>query len=193
MEELAVSIADLLFLSGLLGGKLFEHPTGVVTDGDYGSSPAFGSIALVGSPWKSLLFRSQNIIAGVNIGYHSGWKPDVILGYLTASGEWLWPTPEPGVVVAWLAASEVETYPREKAWPVTLTCAYYDTFMDVQKVGSIDVFEAYRKRQVAAFWDISMQEFIATTWHPARLAWCLDREENFLTEDQWRFDSALRI
>ena len=37
----------------------------------------------------------------------------------------------------------------------------------------------YRKRQLKQFWEKSMEEFIAKSWHPDRVdsGWCLDEDE----------------
>lgn len=178
-------VAEFLFASGLLGGALFGKPTDPANEGP---CPVFGNVALVSRPWYAWIFRNQRnrlherFVAGVvAIGRQKAFYwPDALLGFVGPRGEWIWPTGEPGVILGPRAIHRAIA--PDVGWPVWFTCAHYEDHRAMERRGSMDVFETRRRAQLRAFWDASLQEFVAKTWHPSRLMWCLDHEEIFLLD-----------
>lgn len=122
-------------------------------------------------------------VGGISFGMRRHFPtllPDVLLGFVDDIGIWHWAGGNHGEVFNLHALDGDVTFPDRDAWPVWFTFgdhAEYRTDLITSKQTRIDIYESRRRRACATFWKGATYEFIATTWAPHRLPWCLDHEE----------------
>jgi hypothetical protein len=169
MKDVLSSILAFLQSSGLLAGRL-RDPVDVIRLG-----------IKISYPGKR--HRFENVVAGVSIGAHprecQETVPDMLLGIIRwDTGAWEWAGDHPGHIVNLHADV---TLKHTEGWPVWLTFAHCPGAReDLVKSNTkeFDVYETILEQRRKKFWDSAYQEFIQTTWHPSRLAWCMDTDEH---------------
>lgn len=184
-------IVHFLQTSGLLHGNIplltAEHEfydlgfKACVTDHIvYTYEPAH---AIIASIWLSHPKRNQPKIGGISVhnlhmnAYknHQYTLPDLLLGFISPDGKWHWPLAECDGVACNLRNYYYDVKMPAKAWPVFFTCSDYE----YSALGSnhVDLTPWIARGVCRMFWNLAYKEFIAKTWAPERLAWCLDHEE----------------
>jgi hypothetical protein len=181
-----MNIVQFLESSGLVRGEIppenftcggircVKDPVDAIRLGIREDHPASSSAFLAGC-------RVEKIVACISIGAHpkecSVCVPDMLLGVLTPQKTWRWAGTENGHVVNLHGGGGLEVC---DGWPVWLTYTRCDgprRRLIRSKIQEIDVYKDVLARRRTEFWNASYEEFIRKTWHPSRLAWCMDTDE----------------
>jgi hypothetical protein len=186
-------LARFLESSGLLVGRIpAMHTVPVWMEGHFYDRfhawfPYDNPISFVEEPIHAVCMKLSmqhgTYIGGVSFGMRRHFPtllPDVLLGFVDDIGRWHWAGGCHGEVFNLHALEGDVAFPDRNAWPVWFTFgdhAEYRAGLMTSNHTRIDIYESQRRRACATFWKRSTHEFIATTWAPERLPWCLDHEE----------------
>ena len=190
-------LARFLESSGLLVGRIPAMHTvpiwmeGHFYDGFHAWFPEDNPISLIEEPIHAVCMKLSMqhaipkpvYIGGISFGMRRHFPtllPDVLLGFVDDIGRWHWAGGNHGEVFNLHAMEGNVAFPDRKAWPVWFTFgdhAEYRTGLMTSRHTCIDIYESQRRRARANFWKCATEEFIAATWAPERLPWCLDHEE----------------